>query len=87
MPLAWLLRTCASLEMVAVTAAHIPSDCRLSDIEAELEQLTMNVGRPERVRRLISPMSVRSSAETFGLPTGLRDRQLQYARNPARASE
>src|SRR5450631_1139328 len=32
-------------------AAHIPSDCRLSDIEAELEQLTMNVwGAPERVR-------------------------------------
>ncbi len=29
-------------------------------------------------------MSVRSSAETFGLPTGLRDRQRQYARNPAR---
>src|ERR1700694_5421667 len=34
--------------------------------------------------RLISPMSVRSSAETFGLPTRLRDRQRQYARNPAR---
>jgi hypothetical protein len=24
-------------------AAHIPSDCRLSDLEAELEQFTMNV--------------------------------------------
>jgi hypothetical protein len=34
--------------------------------------------------RLISPMSVRNSAETFGLPTRLRDRQRQYARNPAR---
>jgi hypothetical protein len=34
--------------------------------------------------RLISPMSVRSSAETFGLPTRLRDRQHQYVRNPAR---
>jgi hypothetical protein len=34
--------------------------------------------------RLISPMSVRSSAEIFGQPTGLRDRQRQYARNPAR---
>src|SRR6202163_1543488 len=34
--------------------------------------------------RLISQMSVRSSAETFGLPTRLRDRQRQYARNPAR---
>jgi len=32
----------------------------------------------------ISPMSVCSSGETFGLPTGLRDRQRQYARNPAR---
>src|SRR6201998_3038166 len=34
--------------------------------------------------RLIAPMSVRSSAETFGLQTRLRDRQRQYARNPAR---
>jgi hypothetical protein len=32
-------------------AAHIPSDCRLSDLEAELEQFTMNAwGAPERVR-------------------------------------
>src|SRR5665811_2603067 len=32
-------------------AAHIPSDCRLSDFEAELEQFTMNVwSAPERVR-------------------------------------
>src|SRR6266446_285865 len=34
--------------------------------------------------RLISPMSLRSSAETLGLPTGLRDLQRQYARNPVR---
>ena len=33
------------------TAAHIPSDCRLSDIEAKLEQFTMNAWcAPERVR-------------------------------------
>src|SRR5450759_3441799 len=32
-------------------AAHIPSDCRLSDFEAELERFAMNVwGAPERVR-------------------------------------
>ena len=32
-------------------AAHIPSDCRLSDLEAELEQFPMNVwGAPKRVR-------------------------------------
>ena len=32
-------------------AVHIPSDCRLSDLEAELEQFTMNVwSAPERVR-------------------------------------
>ena len=31
--------------------AHIPSDCRLSDLEAELEQLTVNVwGAPEWIR-------------------------------------
>src|SRR5665811_2228415 len=34
-----------------LAAAHISSDCRLSDLEAELEQFTMNVwGAPERVR-------------------------------------
>jgi len=67
-------------------AAYISSDRRLSDLEAELEQFTMNVwGAPEMgFARLISPMSVRSSAETFGLPTRLRDRQRQYARNPVR---
>ena len=33
-----------------LAAAHISSDCRLSDLEAELEQFTMNVwGAPERV--------------------------------------
>src|SRR5471032_1592133 len=32
-------------------AAHMPSDCRLSDIKAELEQFPMNAGcAPERVR-------------------------------------
>ena len=59
-------------------AAHIPSDRRLGDLEAELEQLTMNAGAPHsEFARLISPMSARSSAETFGRPTGLRDRQRQ----------
>src|SRR5664280_2353708 len=32
-------------------AGHMPSDCRLSDLEAELEQFTMNAwGAPKRVR-------------------------------------
>ena len=36
--------------MVAAIGAHIPSDCRLSDLEAELEKLTMNAWRaPEMV--------------------------------------
>ena len=35
----------------AAVAAHIPTDCRLSDLETELEQFTMNVwGAPERGR-------------------------------------
>ena len=35
----------------AAVAAHIPTNCRLSDLETELEQFTMNVwGAPERVR-------------------------------------
>ena len=51
-------------------AAHIPSNRRLSDLKAELEQFAMNVwGAPERVRLAHFAMSVRSSAETFGLPT------------------
>ena len=42
-------------------------------------------GAPQRAfARLISPISVRSSAEIFGLPTWLRDLKRQYARNPAR---
>jgi len=42
-------------------------------------------GAPQRrFARLISPMSLRSSAETLGLPTRLREHQRQYARNPAR---
>ncbi len=33
------------------TTAHIPSDRRLGDLEAELEQLTMNAwGAPQRIR-------------------------------------
>ena len=36
-----------ALRWWARVAAHIPSDCRLSDLEAELEQFTMNAwGRP-----------------------------------------
>src|ERR1700693_4007949 len=66
-------------------AAHVPSDRRLGDLEAELEQLTMNPRRaPKCVRTAHLPISARSSAETFGLPTRLRDRQRQYVRNPAR---
>jgi len=35
----------------AAVAAHIPTNCRLSDLETELEQFTMNVwGAPERGR-------------------------------------
>src|SRR5512141_911002 len=59
---AWSHGSCDTVGMVAQkcapalrwwprVAAHIPSDCRLSDLEAELEQFTMNVwGAPERVR-------------------------------------
>src|SRR5450759_2375441 len=40
-----------ALRWWACVAGHISSDCRLSDLEAELEQFTMNVwGAPERVR-------------------------------------
>ena len=52
-------------------------------IHGELLKLGFE-GAQSEFARLISPMSVRSSGETFGLPTWLRDRQRQYARNPAR---
>ena len=65
-------------------AAHVTSDRRLGDLEAELEQLTMNTRRSKMCSHGSSRRCVRSSAETFGLPTRLRDRQRQYARNPAR---
>ena len=40
-----------ALRRWAPAAAHIPGDCRLGDLEAELEQLAMNAWcAPERVR-------------------------------------
>src|SRR5665213_1718429 len=40
-----------ALRWLPRVAAHIPSDCRLCDLEAELEQFTMNAwGAPKRVR-------------------------------------
>jgi hypothetical protein len=58
-------------------AAHIPSDCRLSDLEAELEQFTMNVwGAPERVR------PVHLANERAQLSRDLRSANM-VARSPA----
>src|SRR5664279_4625400 len=69
--------TCASLEMVAAIGAHIPSDCRLSDLEAELEQFTVNVrGAPERVR------SAHFANERAQLSRDLRSANM-VARSPA----
>ena len=52
MPSAWLLRNVRqALRWGPRATAHIPSDCRFSDLESELEQLTMDVwGAPEWVR-------------------------------------
>ena len=58
-------------------AAHIPSDCRLNDFEAELEQFTMNVwGAPERVR------PAHLTNERAQLSRGLRSSNM-IARSPA----
>ena len=66
-------------------AAHIPSDCRLSDLEAELEQFTMNVwGAPERVRPAHLANERAQFSRDLRSANRLRDRQRQYARNPAR---
>ncbi|MGZ9151570.1 MAG: hypothetical protein ACXW4C_12045, partial [Nitrospira sp.] len=49
------------------------------------ETLNRPMERGVLIQRSMGPRHiVRSSAETFGLPTRLRDRQRQYARNPAR---
>src|SRR5438093_1405625 len=66
-------------------ATHIPSDRRLSDLEAKLEQLTMNAWRaPESICAAHLANERAQLNRTFGLPTRLRDRQRQYARKPAR---
>jgi hypothetical protein len=63
--------------MVAAIGAHIPSDCRLSDLEAELEQFTVNVrGAPERVR------SAHFANERAQLSRDLRSANM-VARSPA----
>ncbi len=44
LPPAWLLRNVRpALRWWSRMAAHIPSDCRLSDLEAELKQFSVNV--------------------------------------------
>src|SRR5664279_4404506 len=58
-------------------AAHIPSDCRLNDLEAELEQFPMNAWRaPERVR------AAHLANERAQLSRGLRSANT-VARSPA----
>ena len=71
--------------MVAAVAAHIPSDRRLSDLEAELEQFTVNVwGAPERVRAAHLANKLAKIGRDLGSAHMVADRQRQNARNPAR---
>ena len=57
----------------------------MANLEAQLEHSPRMRAAPHfEFARLISSMSAHSSAETFGRPTGSRDRERQYARKPAR---
>src|SRR5438093_4754446 len=62
---------------------HVLRHARLSDLEAELEQLAMNARRtPQRIFGAHPPISARRSI--FGRPPRERDFQHQYRRKPAR---
>src|SRR3954465_14118787 len=64
---------------------HVLGDRGLADIDAELEEFSMDAwSAPERMARLISRISRRISGATLGLPARRRDFQRQKERKPAR---
>src|ERR1700738_4767752 len=64
---------------------HVLGHARLSDIDAELEQLSMDPRRsPQRIGNALSRISLRISHGTVGLPPRAFDFQRQYNRKPAR---
>ena len=69
----------------ASSPRHILRHARLSDIDAELEQFSMDPRRPHSgLAMLISRISRRISSGTVGLPPRRRDFQRQYDLKPAR---
>ena len=68
-----------------MSLGHVLGDARLSDLEAELEQLAMDARRaPQRISMLIRRINARSSASICGRPPSERDFQRQYRRKPVR---
>src|SRR5665811_1459252 len=64
---------------------HVLGHAGLSDIDAELEELSMDPRRsPQRIGMLISRISLRISGATVGRPPRRRDFHRQYDLNPAR---
>jgi hypothetical protein len=74
-----------ALRRRAPVSGHVLGNRNLADINAELEQFSVNAGSaPERIGRLISRISCRTSRRTLGLPGRRRDFQRRKVRNPAR---
>src|ERR1700692_789123 len=64
---------------------HVLGHARLSDIDAELEEFSMDPRRSHRgLAMLISRISLRISGATVGRPPRRRDFHRQYDLNPAR---
>ena len=64
---------------------HVFGDRGLTNFDAELEELTVDPGAPQRgLARLMSRINWRISSGTFGLPPQDRDFQRQNKRKPAR---
>src|SRR5580693_4586175 len=64
---------------------HVLGDARLSDIDAELEEFSMDPRRsPQRIGNAHLAVSLRISGATVGRPPRRRDFHRQYDLNPAR---
>src|SRR4051795_3630817 len=74
-----------ALRRWAPVSGHVLGNRSLADSDAELEEFSMDArSAPERIARVISRISCRTSRGTLGLPGRRRDFQRQKLRNPAR---
>src|SRR4051794_35173055 len=74
-----------ALRRWAPVSGHVLGNRSLADSDAELEQFSVNAGSaPERIARLISRISCRTSRGPLGLAGRRRNFQAQKVGNPAR---